>query len=313
MHVHNPETENSREYTGTYVANFKDLGLGQPDGVPTKYAGASKEELQSVAETYARNLVPVTDNKAASCIDGRPKHSNADNSSPERRLSRVGGSASNFGVVLNADSPVVEVLPFDSTLNEQVRSIDEEVARLTGYERSAHQGGCGGAGGEIADNEAIATNPNILGATKTFMEIPAIKEYLGAGYDDKLGEKVRESASKTAELLIAEGWNGQAYVDGVTADNPSKVELLEVDHDDEKFHGHKENTLTVIIGDDVLDMDDEFKWNLKTTKQIAEALAGDRGIDGYTQALIAEIAKHISVGDRLCNEDTPIILISPQV
>jgi hypothetical protein len=304
------EMESSREYTGTYIANFKDLGLGKPDGVPTKYAGASKELLQEVAEHHAEKLVPVTDIDATGCIDGRKTLSNADESMPQKRLRRVGGSASNYGVALNAGASIVDTLSPDSSLGEQVNAVDEEVSQLTGFERSAHQGGCGGANGEIADHEAISTNPAILAATKTFMEIPAVKAYFEVGYSDELGEKVRENAAKTAELLKAEAWNGQTYVDGVTKENPGKVEILQVDPNDEKFHGHKENTLTVVIGDETLDMDDEFVWNLKASKKVAKALAGERGVEGYQQALISEVAKHISVGNRLCNEDTPIIIVA---
>lgn len=306
------ETEKSREYQGKFIARFKDLGIGNPEGIPTKYATTSTEELQELAEKQTEQLVEVTDLSAAACIDGRKTLANADNSTPEIRLRRVGGSASNFGVALNAQASIVDTLSPDSTLNEQIKLVDDEVAQLTGFERSAHQGGCGGAGGEIEDNEAIATNPNILKATEAFMEIPEVKEYFGVGYSQILGDNVRQTATKTAELQRTEGWNGQAYVDGVTAENPSKVEILEVDHDDEKFHGHKEGSLVAIIGDETFAADNEFVWNLKASKQVAQALAGERGEEGYQQALIAEVAKHISVGDRLCHEDTPITLLTPK-
>jgi hypothetical protein len=180
---------------------------------------------------------------------------------------------------------------------------------MTGFDRSAHLGGCGGANGEVDDNEAINTNPNILAAVKTFMEIPEVREYLGVGYNDELGERIRVNAGKTAQMLKKAGWVGQKYVDSVVETNPRGVEELEVDHDDEKFHGHKENGLAVIIGDKTLDVDNEFVWNLKASKEAARALAGQRGEEGYQQALIAEIAKHFAVANRLPGQDTPVFLL----
>lgn len=77
------------------------------------------------------------------------------------------------------------------------------LADKTGYERSAHTGGCGGANGEIQDNQAISTNPAVLAATKTFMEIPVVKEYFGTGYNDDLEESIRENAGLATEYLGA--------------------------------------------------------------------------------------------------------------
>ncbi len=143
------------------------------------------------------------------------------------------------------------------------------------------------------------------------MSIPEVNDYLGAAYDETLAERVQINAQSTAEFLKVNGWNGQAYVEGVKKQNPGGVETLDVDPDDHAFHGHKEPSLTIVIGDKTMPLDhDGFVWNLKATKQAAEKLAGERGHEGYVQALIADIAKHMAVCKRLPSEQTPIFLVS---
>lgn len=306
------DMEKTLERSALYIGKLSDLGLGNPNGIPSAYAKSSPEEMNELANEAVQNLVKVTDMRACACIDGRHTNCNADGSAAEVRLRRVGGSASNYGVALNAESSVAHTIPAEASLGEQITAIDSYIESATGFERSAHKGGCGGANGEVEDNEAINTNPAILEAVRAFMSIPAVETYLGTTYDDGLGERVRANAGATAELQRKAGWNGQAYVDGVEAEVPRSVEDLEVDHKDEKFHGHKENVLEIIIGDETEADDDKFVWNLKASKMIAEALAGERGQEGYTQALIAEIAKHMAVANRLPSSDTPVVLLIAQ-
>ena len=309
MQTNVAETEKTLENTVEFVGRLNDLSIGNPDGIPSEYAEYNDDQLQEVAERLAERLVEPTDLSAAARIDGRRTKQNMDGSAPEVRLRRVGGSASNFGVALNANASVINTLSQEDSLGQEIEQVDAYISEHTGFERSAHAGGCGGANGEVSDNEAIHSNPVILSATKSFMEISAVKEYLGAGYNDELEESVRENAGLTAEYLRANNWEGQKYVDGVIQDNPRGVEDLEVDHEDEKFHGHKEKTLTIIIGDKTLDANDEFVWNLKASRQVAEALAGQRGGEGYQQALMAEVAKHIAVAHRLASDKTPVVLL----
>lgn len=304
------EMEKTRERTGgKFIARLGDLGLGSPEGIPSRYAHAGDDELNEIAAKFAERLQEPTDLTAIACIDGRERLANADGSDPEIRLRRVGGSASNLGVALNAEAPIVDTLEPDSDLGMQITTVDGFVKELTGFDRSAHLGGCGGANGEIDDDEAIKITPAILAATKAFMDIPEVLEDLGVGYDDALGERVRVSSGKTAQLLKAGGWDGQKYVEGVVEANPRAVEDLEVDHDDKEFYGHRENSLVVIIGKETLKVDNEFVWNLEASKKVAEAFAGQRGREGYVQALIAEIAKHMAVANRLPGKDTPIFLL----
>lgn len=304
------DVEKNRERAVIFVGRLGDLNIGNPKGIPSEFANKSDEELHEIADEYSKELVEPTDLTCLACIDGRCTLHNADGSAPEIRYKRVGGSAANFGVALNADATFLDTISSDAPLDKQVEEVDEHVTRLTGFERSAHLGGCGGANGEIEDNEAINSNPNILAGVKTLMRIPAVREYFGVDYDDSLGEKVRVNAGKTATFLEEQGWVGQKYVDTVTQQNPRGVEDLEVDHEDKDYHGHKEKSLTIVIGDKTLSKDDEFVWNLKTTKEIAKALAGGRGEEGYVQALIAEIAKHMAVANRLPSDKTPVFVLA---
>jgi hypothetical protein len=300
------EMERTREVMGKFIGRLGDINLGNVEGIPSTYANYNPEQLNEIAEKSAQSLVEPTDLSCAACIDGRCTLHNADGSPAEIRLRRVGGSASNFGVALNAEASVVDTLDSEAPLGEQIQVIDDFMG-----ERSAHEGGCGGANGEVADNELIATDPAIMNATKVFMEIPEVKEFFGAGFDETLGSRVRENAAKTAEFLKIKGWDGQKYVDGVKAQNPRGVETLEVDHEDEKFHGHKEPSVTIVIGKKTMPLDhDGFVWNLEETKKVAEKFAGQRGEEGYVQVLIADIAKHMAVCKRLPSIEAPILLVA---
>lgn len=299
------ELEKTRERTGQFIGRLGDLGLGSPDGIPSYYATKTPEELNEIAHEQAQMLVAPTDLTCTACIDGRCTLHNADGSPSVIRLRRVGGSASDLGVALNAEASIVDTLDDSATLDDDIRAIEQYMG-----EPSAHLGGCGGANGEVNDHELIYGDEAILAATKIFMEIPQVKEALGVGYDDDLGVRVQGCAAKTAEFLRAKGWNGQAYVDGVVERNPRGVEVLEADDDDHTYHGHKEPAVVIILGDETMPLDyDGFVWNVLATKQAAEKLAGQRGIKGYQQALIAEIAKHMAVCRRLPSVKTPIFLL----
>lgn len=308
------------------VGRLGQLKLGNKEGIPSRYREATPEELQKMAEEKARKLLLPTDIKATGCIDGRKKLRNMDGSSPEVRLRRVGGSASNLGVALNAEASFMDTLDPEAPLEDQIEAIDKHVAELTGFDRSAHTGGCGGANGEIEDNEAINSNPAILDAAEAFLAIPEVQAFFMADHEEdfrdpetqelrplftsELAERVREASGKTAEFLRAKGWIGQKYVDGVTKENPRGVEDLEVDHDDHKYHGHKEGAILAVLGDETYGEDDDFVWNLKASKKVAEALSGQRGAEGYAQALIAEVAKHLATSSRLASTETPVAIIA---
>lgn len=307
------EMEKTIERKAVVIGRLKDLGLGNPEGIPSSLNRASNEELQAIAEHDNDRLVVPSDESVTACIDGRYCKGNADGSDAKVRLRRVGGSASNTGAAFNADASITQTIDLAGSLND----ITDEIDDLVGY-RSAHLGGCGGANGEIADNMAIHETPAIIDAAKALLAIPEVAEYLGvdsikqeigdAAYD-ALFDRVKENGAKTAALLESKGWNGQSYVDRVKRSYPENVEDLEVDHNDEKFHGHKEPKLTIIVGDLTMPLDDDgFTWNLKASKAFAEAMAGQRGREGYLQALIADVAKHMAVASRLPSDETPVFL-----
>lgn len=307
------ETESSRERTAIVIGRLKDLGLGNPDGIPSRLANASDQELQAVAEADNERLVMPTDLSCTACIDGRLRLGNADGSPALVRLRRVGGSASNLGVALNANASIIETIDPEAPLGVFTMTLDEHI----GYS-SAHLGGCGGANGEVADNRAISQDPAILNAARAllsirevsdYFEIPSLLQTLPDSVYDELFEKVRENAGQTAERLERMGWDGQDYVKSVVETRPQNVEALDVDESDHLFHGHKEPKLTIIVGDKTMPHDDDgFVWNLKATKEVCEKLAGQRGAEGYLQAVIAEVAKHMAVAKRLPSVDTPVIL-----
>jgi hypothetical protein len=303
------EREKTRERTGLFVGRLGDLGLGNPDGIPSYYADKTPDELNEIAHEQAQKLVAPADLRCTACIDGRCTLHNADGTPATTRLRRVGGSASDLGVALNAEASIIDTLDSGASLEDDILAVE----RLMGNP-SAHLGGCGGANGEVDDHELIHDDLAILAAVKVLMEIPQVKEELGVGFDDVLGERVRANAGKSAAFLREKGWNGQAYVDGVVERNPHGVETLEVDSDDEKYHGHKEPAVAIVLGEETMPLDyDGFVWNIRATKQAAEKLAGQRGLEGYQQAIIADIAKHMAVCKRLPSVKTPIFLLESKL
>lgn len=298
------EIEATREKTAMVLGRLDDLGLGNAGGgIPSSLAEASSEALDEQAEHDLESLVDPTDLSCTACIDGRPTKCNADGSAPEIRLRHAGGTLA-LDTALNSDASIVDTFDDTMSIGHQTHLVDELIGG-----RSAHLGGCGAANGEIIDNRAINENPKLLAAAKVLMEIPEVKDYFGIDYSDELGERVRENAAKTADYLESKGWDGQKYVDGVVSEYPENVEDLEVDENDHEFHGHRESRIIIVIGDKTVAEDNAFVWNLKATKDIAEKLAGQRGKEGYQQALIADIAKHLAVSSRLAHTQTPVELL----
>lgn len=291
------------------LGRLKDVHLGNSHGIPSKHATYTTQQLDETAIRLQAGLVAPTELTALACIDGRHPNRDLDDNPLEIRLRRVGATAANFAVAMNAEASIIQSFSVDGSLMEHVTVVDEYVAHLTGYERSSHTGGCGGANGEIEDNEAIHQDDAIMAAVAFFMKQPLIREYLGTSFDMVLAERVRGNAAATANYLREHGWRGQDYVDSVIAKSPHTVEELAVDENDIQFKGHHEADIVIILGKKTITKDDEFVWNLETTKRIAEALAGERDNEGYTQALIAEIAKHLATASRLAGPETTLILI----
>lgn len=302
--------ERTVEGVALYVGRLGDLGLGNPEGIPSDIADMDNEEMRGYANELAAQLTEIEDREDLSCIDGRNVLQNTDGSPAATRMRRVGGSASNLEVAHNSDASIVDTC-LDKPMNEQINIIDTAIESGTGFKRSAHEGGCGGAIGAKEDNENIATNPKIIEGVKALMEIPEVRIATGVDFEPSLADEVASNAKRTAAFLEASGWDGRKYVEGVRKDNPYGDEDLAVDHDDHRFHGHNERAIVVVLGDKTLPVGvtDVFVWNIEASIQVANSLAGQRGKAGYTQALIAEFAKHIAVCDRLPSKKTPLLVI----
>lgn len=315
--VHNKER--TRERTAIYLGRLRDFGLGNPEGIPSELADKSDEELREYGERLLDQLVEPTDLEAFHCIDGREYLENADGSAPETRLRHLSGTQSNLGIALNGEAPVVDTVNSEEPIAEQAATIDEAVADTIGVKASGHLGGCGGANGEVDDQKAIHEKSGIMTATKTFMTHPNVKRALVQGHEqdfpddkevftDQIGDRVRDRAGVTAEYLEAKGWSGQAVVDSAEKRNPRGVVRLKVGHD--KYHGHKEPGAAIVIGDKTLPRDSPlFVANLKATKMVAEGLVGNRGAEGYSQLVTADIAKLFATCDRLPSPDAPLFLL----
>ena len=111
------EMESTRERISFVIGRPKDFGIGNPDGIPSPYATSSNEELQQVAEKDNEALDLPNDLTCTACIDGRKCLHNADGSEAKIRLRRVGGSAANTGVALNADSPVIQGIDLEQPID----------------------------------------------------------------------------------------------------------------------------------------------------------------------------------------------------
>lgn len=300
--------EIAEKVTVAYLGRLRDLDLGNPDGIPSRLAGASHKELELFGERLLKSTRPVTDFTHDGCKDGRHVICNLDGSAPEVRERHVSGTASDTEIAMNAGSPVFDVLAPDASLSETIDAVTTYVERRSGKKRSAHTEGCGGANGAILHNELIGTSAAPLAATKALMDLPTVRERTGVMYDETLAAAVREQAQKTAQWLRANGWNGQAYVDKASHKEPVGVEKLK--GGDDRFSGHAEDALVIDLRDGVVvTLDDVFVVSLSAIIKKAEALGGENGDAGFARALIADIAKHMAVAKVLPSEDTPVFVI----
>ena len=299
--------EVKKEATYHYVGRLGELGIGNPDGIPSRLKGATEQELNAYGEKLVAHVAEVTDKAHLGCIDGRLCQCNADGSTPEVRMGRVGGTAANTEVALNADAPIVSELAPDAEIGDIVDTVDGVVEKKAGIKRSAHLGGCGGANGAIEDNENIAENDNLATVVGALFSHPAIAPHIDAHIDLTQDWKpVKQRAAQTAGLFKQAGWVGQKYVDGVKDENPRGVEDLETA--DDAFKGHAEDALAIVVGERTIEMPDVFVWNIEASKEAAAALAGNDP-EAYKRLLIAEFAKHVAVADRLPSSDTPVYII----
>lgn len=310
------ELEATREVEVIYLGRLKDLSIGNPDGIPSPLSKASEEEVLEYGERLKGALDTITDHAHLGCIDGRCVVCNADGSTPQVRGRQVSGTGSLLEEAHNAEASVLDTIDPDASLGEQIEQLEAFYERVTGIKPSAHRGGCGGVNGAIEDNKAIATNPDIIAVTETFMGLPVVSEFTSIPFNAALSQRVKLKAAETAQDLEARGWEGQKYVDGAAKREPAGCEELETAED--KFHGHKEAGVVFVLSRDrsiseakqkELGLEDMFVVGIQQSVDQANAFGGQRGFEGVQQALIANIAKHVAVADRLPHEDDPVFIL----
>lgn len=298
-----------------YLGSLEDLGLGNINGIPSDLAEASVEERTAYGEKLKEAIVSVTDFNHYGCIDGRNCVCNADGSEPEVRRRQVGGTGLLVEVAMNGEAPFLDTIDTSAPISTIINEVEKDYMVKTGVSRSAHLGGCGGVNGAKADNKAISENPAIIGVTRAIMEIPQVQQYSGLTFDPEITKRVTDKAGATAEWMEANNWDGSKYVEGVEKDDPTGVEKLETA--DDEFHGHKEAALVLLLSEDgsstlsekklkELGLGEDFVVNVDASIDMAKALAGNRGQEGATQALISNLAKHAAVANRLPSTKTPV-------
>lgn len=307
-----------------YLGSLQDLGLGNPEGIPSKLADKSDDERRQYGERLVDALDEITDYSHYGCIDGRNCIHNADGSQPEIRNRQVGGTGLLVEVALNGEAPIVDTLSGDGNapvqLKDMVKTVGRDFEAKTGIRRSAHLGGCAGVKGAVADNKNMHASPVSVNVAGAIMEIPAVRNYSGVEFTAELGARVRERAGITGDWLESEGWDGDMYVEKTQKHEPSGVEDLEVDDADEKFHGHKEEAVIFILSLDgtksiserklkELGLGEAFVVNVNASVDAAKAQAGNRGEKGAAQLLIANLAKHAEVASRIVSRSTPVYLV----
>lgn len=298
-----------------YIARLGDLGLGNPKGIPSSLKNATDEEVRQYFHDMLKAVVEVTDRHHFTCIDGRKCVCNVDKSSPQVRRGQVSGTGAILEQAWNADAPLMGELHEDE---RDVYVLAQAVEKAIGIvERSAHLGRCGGVAGAVADNRAIGAKPAILSTVRALMELESMRSFTGVRFDDKAAALVRKRAPRTADRLERLGWNHDTFIKRVAQESPAGVEDLKTF--DNGFGGHEEPVIVFVLsrGRDKTVSQDEaeklglgrpFVANLDASYDVAVQL-GMGEDDAVRRALIANLAKHVAVGDRLASPDTPVGLL----
>lgn len=293
------------------IGRLGDLGLGNPQGIPSSLATATNEALTTYGQTLLGAVVDVTDPHHFTCIDGRRCRGNADGSHTEYRRAQVSGTGAAVEVALNANSPLIEA---QATLGHEIHVIEQALGDI---KRSAHLGGCGGVNGAVADNHAIAEKDAIMQAVDAIMSLPDVRTFVGFGFDDRTARTIRQRAAGTAKWLQEHDWDGQTYVDGARDESADGVEDLETF--DNGFGGHEEPALVLVVSTtrsktvspdetERLGLGRPFVANIDASLDVAVQLG--KGVATDVQAaFIANLAKHVAVADRLPSRQTPVYLL----
>jgi hypothetical protein len=310
-------TEFEKEVTVLHLGSLADFGLGNAiNGIPSELADASEEEKITYGEKLKGAVAEVTDVCHFGCIDGRFCTCNADGSQPEVRRRQVSGTGLALEVALNSNASILDTIEDKDNIGQVITVVEEYFEKATGVKRSAHLKGCGGLKGAVTDGRAIRDKPAIMNTVEAVMNIPAMKQHTGIEFTTDVAQGVGERAGQTSDWLEAHGWDAEAYVSGVVANEPAGVEDLEAN--DDEHHGHTEPAIVFFLstGDKPkslseglmkqLGINAPFVVNLDASYDMAEVFGGQQGQLGRAKALIANIGKHAAVGDRLASPKTPV-------
>lgn len=293
------------------LGRLGDLGLGNPQGIPSSLKDATREELGAYGQQLLHTVVQVNDPYHFTCIDGRRCKGNADGSHTQCRRAQVSGTGAAVEIALNAGSPLLDE---QATLGHEVHVIE---GALGFVKRSAHLGVCGGVKGAVADNRAIAEKDAIMEAVNAVMSVPEVGLFTGFGYSAHVALQIRQRAPHTAAWLEENGWDSEKYVSGAREESPDGVEDLETF--DNGFGGHEEPALVLILSttrDKTVSPDEAerlglgrpFVVNIDASLDVAIQLG--MGVDEDVQAaFMANLAKHVAVADRLPSRETPVYLL----
>lgn len=317
------EFEPKPEVSILYIGTLRDLRLGnEASGIPSELAALNEQERMEYARSVIDTIVPITDKKHFSCIDGRGRIKNSDGTDPQVRRHQVGGTGLVTEVAMYSDAPIIRRVQVDrDDIGASVNALESEFTRLSGILRSSHLGGCGGVNGTIEDGRSIESNPGIMSGVEAIMNIPCVLEHTNIVFDDTVASEIRARAGDTAEWLVANGWVGDKYVNGVLKDNPFGTEDLFVDHGDHDLHGHKEPAILLVlnIGEsryspshitmEERGINPPFIWHIDASFEMAEYMCGGiKNTHNLTSAFIANLAKHTQVCNRLAGPDMPLFI-----
>lgn len=304
------ENEPTVERIGQYIGRLGGFGLGNPEGIPSRWADKTDTELGEKAQELSLELRAITDPHHWGCIDGRCVLRNADGSTPEVRLRHVSGTGSALGIALSSGA-TIEGVSMGTPLVDSINKMDEYLQDMLEVNPSAHTAGCGGLNGEVPDLEAIATNSAVLDVAQALMSLPVIQEELDLRIsDDEFATHknvIRTNAVSAMEYFTAQGWDGANVVENTKKKNPAGVAELQ-DDPNHQFHGHKEDAIVIVLGEKTLDIDNLFVINLEAIIAQAAAIAkSDNAL--YARAIMAGLAKHLATADRLPSTETPVFVI----
>ncbi len=303
-------------YTYVYLGRLGDFGLGSEHGI------RSDLDTDAKVHEYAQQLVQCVvaesaDKTRVGCFDGRRGLGFADGSEYVPLDGAGGGTLSDTMMAFGGESDVLTHVESSEFLDAS-DEVEEAVGKIVGTAcKCSHEGGCGACMRAIEHVESAASEP-VQNAVETVMKHGIIKPVTKVEYDGQIANKTVIAFKKVASTLKQSKWDGAAYTERAIKNDPRGVEKL-AGKSTELHHGHKEKLMaliadpTAVIDERLMDelgLGDAFKYTLGRQERVADALAGQRGMDGKVQATIAGFAWGFGVGDNLCHTNMPVIIVT---